>query len=302
MQLILSGSFTKAQDKTWHPTHFCCIRCDRPLAADSEKEEYAKYKDQVVCLKCYGDHYAKRCDSCQKTIPAGAEQLSHGSQQWHMDCFSCHRCKSQLDPNSFLVDDSKLWCENCFTEHHGDSCAACNQAISPATPAVSVGGNKWHEKCFLCKSCSTPLAGKEFFDHASGIHCGKCYGDKLASKCHKCGQRLGPQGGLTYSGNTYHPTCFTCNECKCEISTGEFVAREDGLYCKNCFGGNMAPKCHSCDQSITSTSATGSYTTHEDKTWHDACFSCTKCGKNLVDTGFLFKHKQLHCKSCAVKP
>lgn len=63
-QLIFSGEFTKAMNKDWHSTHFCCWQCDESLTG----QRYVLRDDHPYCIKCYESVFANPCEECNKII------------------------------------------------------------------------------------------------------------------------------------------------------------------------------------------------------------------------------------------
>lgn len=45
---------------------------------------------------------------------------------------------------------------------------------------------QWHEKCFCCCVCKTPIGTKSFIPREQDIYCAGCYEDKYATRCIKC--------------------------------------------------------------------------------------------------------------------
>lgn len=64
LQLIFSGEFTKAMNKDWHSTHFCCWQCDESLTG----QRYVLRDDHPYCIKCYESVFANPCEECNKII------------------------------------------------------------------------------------------------------------------------------------------------------------------------------------------------------------------------------------------
>ncbi len=54
-ELIFAPEYTGAEHKTWHLKHFCCYRCDKPLAG----HKYIAVKSQPHCLHCYQENHGK---------------------------------------------------------------------------------------------------------------------------------------------------------------------------------------------------------------------------------------------------
>lgn len=45
---------------------------------------------------------------------------------------------------------------------------------------------QWHEKCFCCNVCKTPIGTKSFIPREQEIYCAGCYEEKYATRCIKC--------------------------------------------------------------------------------------------------------------------
>ncbi len=45
---------------------------------------------------------------------------------------------------------------------------------------------QWHEKCFACFVCKTPIGTKSFIPREQDIYCSGCYEEKFATRCVKC--------------------------------------------------------------------------------------------------------------------
>lgn len=45
---------------------------------------------------------------------------------------------------------------------------------------------QWHEKCFSCFVCKTPIGTKSFIPREQDIYCSGCYEEKFATRCVKC--------------------------------------------------------------------------------------------------------------------
>jgi hypothetical protein len=69
--------------------------------------------------------------------------------------------------------------------------------ISVCFHSVCVGANagtkkmeyksrQWHEKCFSCFVCKTPIGTKSFIPREQDIYCSGCYEEKFATRCVKC--------------------------------------------------------------------------------------------------------------------
>lgn len=47
-------------------------------------------------------------------------------------------------------------------------------------------GKQWHDKCFCCALCKTPIGTKSFIPKNEEVYCATCYEEKFATRCSKC--------------------------------------------------------------------------------------------------------------------
>lgn len=60
----------------------------------------------------------------------------------------------------------------------------CLQPITSG--GVNYQDKPWHGHCFVCSSCSKPLAGSSFTNHQDQVFCVDCYKSCVAKKCSGC--------------------------------------------------------------------------------------------------------------------
>lgn len=58
--------------------------------------------------------------------------------------------------------------------------------IFSGTKKMEYKTRQWHEKCFCCCVCKTPIGTKSFIPREQDIYCAGCYEDKFATRCVKC--------------------------------------------------------------------------------------------------------------------
>ena len=51
----------------------------------------------------------------------------------------------------FFVEDDHFFCPEDFQERFGTKCHVCNQFLEGE--GITVGGNTYHESCFVCAEC-----------------------------------------------------------------------------------------------------------------------------------------------------
>ena len=68
-------------------------------------------------------------------------------------------------------------------------------------------------------------------------------GVKIQQKgvCGACGKPIVGQV-ITALGQTWHPECFTCNQCNQELGTQNFFERDCKPYCENCYHSLYSPR------------------------------------------------------------
>ncbi len=74
-------------------------------------------------------------------------------KKYHSDCFTCGSCTKELGSNYYDVE-GVFQCENCYQNSIG-RCDTCGNALQ--NQFVKFQDLKFHEKCFVCFGCKTPL-------------------------------------------------------------------------------------------------------------------------------------------------
>ncbi|MEQ2294813.1 hypothetical protein AMECASPLE_007645 [Ameca splendens] len=164
----------------WHEECFRCTKCYKPLA----KEPFNTKDERIMCVKCCSRDAAPRCHSCYKPILAGSESVAYKGNSWHDECFTCCSCKRPIASQSFLSKDDAVYCNPCYDEKFVKSCVSCKKPITSG--GVNYQEQPWHSHCFVCSSCSKPLAGSSFTTHQDQVFCVDCYKSSVAKKCSGC--------------------------------------------------------------------------------------------------------------------
>jgi len=80
-----------------------------------------------------------------------------------------------------------------YTPTHGADKRLMHFVIfSPVTGTkkMEYKSRQWHEKCFCCCVCKTPIGTKSFIPRDADIYCAGCYEEKFATRCVKCDKVL----------------------------------------------------------------------------------------------------------------
>uniref|UniRef100_A0A1B6DQ98 LIM zinc-binding domain-containing protein n=1 Tax=Clastoptera arizonana TaxID=38151 RepID=A0A1B6DQ98_9HEMI len=168
---------------------------------------------------------------------------------------------------------------------------------TPGTKKMEYKTRQWHEPCFCCCVCKTPIGTKSFIPREQEIYCAGCYEEKFATRCVKCNKII-TSGGVTYKNEPWHRECFTCTNCSTSLAGQRFTSRDEKPYCAECFGELFAKRCTSCSKPITGIGGTR-FISFEDRHWHNDCFICASCKTSLVGRGFITDGDDIICPDCA---
>ncbi|XP_054640342.1 filamin-binding LIM protein 1 [Dunckerocampus dactyliophorus] len=158
-------------------------------------------------------------------------------------------------------------------------CAFCRKPILFSEGAVTALQKLYHQDCFRCRSCYSPLAGKHFYHEAEIPKCEKCHEASLEI-CWSCGYRI--KAKLVRALNrAYHPACFTCVTCKRPLES--FIQADTGeVYCCLDYNRKHAEKCSVCQKPMIDTDGSLlQYIKHDGRPFHHECFRCEVCGFKL---------------------
>ncbi|XP_035215261.1 four and a half LIM domains protein 2-like [Stegodyphus dumicola] len=292
-ELIFSGEYTKAMSKDWHSSHFCCWQCDESLTG----QRYVLRDEHPYCTRCYEQVFSNTCDECGKIIGIDSKDLSYKEKHWHETCFLCNKCRVSLVDKPFGSKAEKVYCASCYDAAFASRCDGCNEVFKAGTKKMEYKGHQWHEKCFTCSVCRSPIGTRSFIPRDNDIYCTTCYEQKFATRCIKCNQII-TAGGVTYRNEPWHRECFSCTNCGSSLAGQRFTSRDEKPYCADCFGELFAKKCTACNKPITGIGGTR-FISFEDRNWHNDCFMCAECNLSLVGKGFITDGPDILCPECA---
>lgn len=143
------GRYLSALGATWHPEHFLCAGCGRPV----EDEQFQVVQGRPYHQACYVASQAPRCAYCGQPIAGG--YVESNGQTYHNECFREHvqpRCAYCQKPltGKYLVD---VWGNTCCPRHQQEypHCSFCNSLVPP--PQQTPGWNAYgSERCPVCRS------------------------------------------------------------------------------------------------------------------------------------------------------
>ncbi|XP_074017803.1 filamin-binding LIM protein 1 [Numenius arquata] len=146
----------EAMRKQYHADCFTCRTCHRRLAG----QRYYQRDGRPTCDACY-QATLEKCAKCQGLI---TERIIRAlGKGYHPGCFSCAACGRAIGAESFAVDEQdEVFCVDDFYRKYAAVCGACEQPIVPRgdedTYKIECLGRSFHESCYRCESCRTPLS------------------------------------------------------------------------------------------------------------------------------------------------
>lgn len=94
----------------------------------------------------------------------------------------------------------------------------------------------------------------------------------------------------------WHDYCFKCDLCRRPLqSDGKFTFYKDKTLCTTCYATNYQKACKSCSKPIDSG---GSRLEYNGNYFHERCFVCKICLKEIGTSGFVPKDDEFYCPSC----
>ncbi|NXW04472.1 FBLI1 protein, partial [Fregetta grallaria] len=146
----------EAMRKQYHADCFTCRTCHRLLAG----QRYYQKDGRPMCDACY-QATLEKCAKCRGLI---AERIVRAlGKGYHPGCFSCAACGRAIGAESFAVDErDEVYCVADFYRKYAVVCSACEHPIVPCgdkdTYKIECLGRSFHESCYRCESCGTPLS------------------------------------------------------------------------------------------------------------------------------------------------
>jgi len=206
-------------------------------------------------------------------------------------------CKISLVDKPFGSKNDRIFCANCYDQAFATRCDGCGEIFRAGMKKMEYKGKQWHDKCFCCALCKTPIGTKSFIPKNEEVYCASCYEEKFATRCMKC-KKVITSGGVTYKNEPWHRECFCCTNCSASLAGQRFTSKDDKPYCATCFGELFAKRCVACTKPITGIGGT-KFISFEDRHWHNECFLCAQCQTSLVGKGFITDSNDILCPECA---
>ena len=109
------GAYVAALGEAWHPEHFICAHCQRPIS----DKEYYRHQGVVFHITCFQQHIADRCACCGKPLlgPYLVDQWGTKFCTAHRDellaCRFCGRLISPRQQGRRTLNGEEIRCPIC---------------------------------------------------------------------------------------------------------------------------------------------------------------------------------------------
>lgn len=127
-----------------------------------------------------------------------------------------------------------------------------NRVNSPQSPAI-------HKNSPIAPLIRLPLLSFLSVAGKSKIYCERCQ--------KKCTGEV-----LRVTDRYFHKTCFQCTKCQKSLAQGGFFSKDGAYYCTADYQRLYGTKCAACNLYVE-----GEVVSTLGKTYHQKCFTCSKC-------------------------
>ena len=307
-RLPIKGEFTDAMGKKWHPEHFCCTKCHKPLSANFNEQSFFVEDGKPYCCDDYFLLFGKKCRcGCGEYIKG--ELVECQGDNYKSECFVCKECDCDLT----ILDIDKivrvsppsgspaLFCsDRCLCSF---TPSAFSAKIAKQMKLVTTEQTILSRAGHVCHWCEGPVA-KNIPVLVSPT---KLYFHLQHLECQDCGEHI-PKEFQWRGGEA---CCQGCMEKRSGMVTSFFSLNSPPLSLSSFLP--PMPKCHVCKEVVaerrtalcspsppaTFDSISGSRLTLFNPAFHPSCATCCVCDSK-IDSEYLWKNGFPLCKSCWV--
>ncbi|XP_029942292.1 actin-binding LIM protein 2 isoform X8 [Salarias fasciatus] len=223
------------------------------------------------------------CQNCGK--PCKGEALRVQNKHFHIKCFACKVCGSELAQGGFFVRQGEYLCTLDYQRLYGTRCFSCQDFIEGEV--VSALGKTYHPRCFVCASCRQPFpAGDRVTFNGKECVCQKCTQPLPANSpapiqavhnCCGCGKEFRNEQSLVALDKHWHLGCFKCQVCN-KVLNAEYISKDGIPYCEMDYHAMFGIQCESCKKYIT-----GKVLEAGEKHYHPSCARCARCEQMFAE-------------------
>lgn len=144
----ISGRFLRVGKLAYHPEHFLCRQCQRPIDGQFNVHRGAFYHPA-----CFEAHHAPRCAICEQ--PITGKYVVHEGRNLHQACYGKHLAVTCVVCRRGIVGTSltDYWGNVYHAEHAREyaTCLYCGKLCHPAV--VEGGGVQYQDGRAVCRGC-----------------------------------------------------------------------------------------------------------------------------------------------------
>ncbi|TPX63990.1 hypothetical protein SpCBS45565_g06187 [Spizellomyces sp. 'palustris'] len=235
---IIREKCITAMDMKWHPEHFTCEVCGKPLAGTT----FVKKNNKPHCKSCMEKIKTRErtqdvCDRCKKPFH---EQLNEyvlvlNNKRYHAHHFNCALCKQALGADCKEYE-GKLYCAADLERMTMRVCQACRRPIQGRS--ITAMGKQYHPEHFVCSKCENPFGSSVYWEYKGKPYCEAHYHEQLGDVCGLCYE---PVVGRTITAmqRKWCEQHFVCMGCHTSFASQDskmaFVEWNLKPYCKKCY-------------------------------------------------------------------
>uniref|UniRef100_UPI00398F893B actin-binding LIM protein 3 isoform X1 n=1 Tax=Pristiophorus japonicus TaxID=55135 RepID=UPI00398F893B len=225
-----------------------------------------------------------RCYRCGG--PCKGEVVRVHNNHFHVKCFTCQVCGSDLAQANFFYKNGEYICTLDYQRMYGTRCDSCGDFIGGEV--ISALGRTFHPKCFVCTVCRKPFpVGDRVTFSGKDCVCQQCSHTLVTasepikihgpSQCAGCGDEIKHGQSLLALEKQWHVSCFKCQSCGV-VLTGEYISKDGVPYCETDYHSRFGIKCETCDRYIS-----GRVLEAGGKHYHPTCARCVRCHQMFTE-------------------
>jgi hypothetical protein len=178
------SNYITALGASWHPEHFLCAGCGRPLV----EREFQVVEGKPYHNACYLAYQAPRCAYCGQPI-SGAYQ-NYDGHTYHNECYREHvgpRCAycSQPISGSYQKHDGHSYHNECYREHVAPRCVYCHKPLL-SRYMIDAWGDRYclehqeqYPQCSFCSRLVPPEQQTPGWDAYGVTRCTICHSNSI---------------------------------------------------------------------------------------------------------------------------
>ncbi|KAL2913932.1 hypothetical protein HK105_206523 [Polyrhizophydium stewartii] len=321
---VVFGQGVEAIGKVFHPECFVCFNCKQRIAS-----AFVDFNGEPCCKPCNQQIRATRA-AADAASGSGSSAVAAASA-----------AAKPAAPRGAAAAGGGGGSGPTFGEQVPDlamRCDGCLEVVRGGDGGVQLpDGKLFHEGCFKCRSCSTPINGKYVLD-AGQIYHPECRVALVAGGanpvCQKCRKPITGRFVKLDEATLLHGECFVCAGCGTGLGGQAFGDTAQGPKCEGCLrkqasagpkfvpgftvnqaglkevrgpggakvGDNAALKAlggtTTCPKCAKGVFPFEKVGGPLNTSWHKACLKCTKCSRAL-DSMAKMRELEPFCTACA---